>query len=312
MAIKLSDIKQQIQDDLVDSGFVSDRQSQILRAINNTLKEIDNKGAFSFQLEMQMIDFNTKLTGTTTGSDSATILIDSSASFTGKVAPGDVVKNTTDGSTTRVKSVDSATQITCFSLADGTDNTFQTGDSYEIETTNYSLDSSYKAPYLLTKNEDENQEFEFVDPRYFQYKDKVLNSSHRIYSVAYKQGNWVLMINWDTSERLVFEYFSHNMVLDEDGSTRKTTFVNDNDTLLIPDDNYLVVVNGALYRLFKQLEDINRSQKWRLYFEEYKIALEDLKNEYGMPIPQPVKRMKVRPIQRRINRTLVRGTNRTN
>lgn len=75
----------------------------------------------------------TVLTGTTTGADSPTTLIDSGATFvTDSVAAGDVVYNSTDQSIAIVKSVDSETQLTCTALVSGTDDTFQTGDSYAV------------------------------------------------------------------------------------------------------------------------------------------------------------------------------------
>lgn len=73
--------------------------------------------------------------GSHTGADSSTVLIDSSATFqaTG-VAPGMTVVNTTDGSSGTVSTVDSETQLTLASaLTGGSDNTFQSGDSYAIK-----------------------------------------------------------------------------------------------------------------------------------------------------------------------------------
>jgi len=74
-------------------------------------------------------------TGSHTGADSSTVLIDSSATFqTDGVAPGMTVVNTTDGSSGTVSTVDSETQLTLASaLTGGSDNTFQSGDSYIIQ-----------------------------------------------------------------------------------------------------------------------------------------------------------------------------------
>jgi len=75
-------------------------------------------------------------TGTHTGvADSATVLTDSEATFiaTSNVKVGNVVRNTTDGSTGTVVTIDSETQITTSALVDGTDNDFDVDDAYTIE-----------------------------------------------------------------------------------------------------------------------------------------------------------------------------------
>ncbi len=77
-------------------------------------------------------DNENKASGTATGATSTTVLIDSTATFLTTVAVGDRVDNTTDGSATLITSVDSNTQVTCGALVGGSDNQFQSGDSYEI------------------------------------------------------------------------------------------------------------------------------------------------------------------------------------
>lgn len=73
------------------------------------------------------------ITGTTTGADSGTVLIDEDANFFASgVLPGDSVSNDTDSSTATVVSVDSATQITTDALSGGSDDTYQAGDDYTI------------------------------------------------------------------------------------------------------------------------------------------------------------------------------------
>lgn len=76
------------------------------------------------------------LTLTATGSGgSATVLIDTDATFrTWRVRPGDVIDNTTDGSTATVVSVDSQTQITTTTLTGGSGNTYDNNDSYTFTT----------------------------------------------------------------------------------------------------------------------------------------------------------------------------------
>jgi len=73
----------------------------------------------------------------TGGSGTTTILTDTDAAVnfvTGKVKPGDIVRNVTDGSVATVVTVDSASQITTTGLTGGTDNTFTNTDTYNITT----------------------------------------------------------------------------------------------------------------------------------------------------------------------------------
>jgi hypothetical protein len=68
------------------------------------------------------------LSGTHTGGDSATVLIDSAAAFT-SVLVGATVNNTTDGSSGTVVSVDSGTQLTVDDLTGGDSDTFDDSDN---------------------------------------------------------------------------------------------------------------------------------------------------------------------------------------
>jgi len=72
--------------------------------------------------------------GIATGGDSATILIDSTATFlSAGLKVGAVVRNATDGSAAVIVSVDSNIQITTSALSGGTDDTYQADDEYEID-----------------------------------------------------------------------------------------------------------------------------------------------------------------------------------
>jgi hypothetical protein len=72
-------------------------------------------------------------TGTQTGTSHATVLQTSTINFYQLgVQAGQTISNTTDGSTTTVVSIDSATQITTNALTGGTDNTWSNGDAWSI------------------------------------------------------------------------------------------------------------------------------------------------------------------------------------
>lgn len=77
-------------------------------------------------------------TGSQTGGDSNTVLIDSAADFINfgieeKDLDRFVVRNVTDGSSAEVVTVDSGTQITTDGLTGGSDNLFQAGDVVIVE-----------------------------------------------------------------------------------------------------------------------------------------------------------------------------------
>jgi hypothetical protein len=94
----------------------------------------------------------TASTGTITVANAAgTTLIDSSATFiTDGVEPGDMVRNTTDGSISQVESVDSEIQLTTKKLEGGTDDDYDAADAYEVNTlvvTYVAADTAY-TPYI--------------------------------------------------------------------------------------------------------------------------------------------------------------------
>ena len=86
---------------------------------------------------------STNVVGTTTGGDSGTVLIDSTATFqTHVVKAGDTVSNVTDTSTATVVSVDSEIQLTTTALTGGGDNTWQTSDAYRVTSTTLLKDTA--------------------------------------------------------------------------------------------------------------------------------------------------------------------------
>ena len=70
---------------------------------------------------------------TVTGADSATVCIASAATWIADtVSVGDLVTNSTDGSTATVITVDLETQVTTTALTGGSDDTYQSGDTLAI------------------------------------------------------------------------------------------------------------------------------------------------------------------------------------
>ena len=85
-------------------------------------------GLFHFSHDRTGAEQKLEHSVTHTGSDSATVLVDSAAVFTSGLVGG-TVRNITDGSTGTVVSVDSGTQITVDDLLGGTSDTFDDSDN---------------------------------------------------------------------------------------------------------------------------------------------------------------------------------------
>ena len=82
---------------------------------------------------------STNMASTTTSEDGAsptTVLHDTTASFsTNGVKAGDSISNVTDASTSTVVTVDSDIKLTTTALSGGTDDKFESGDSYRVTST---------------------------------------------------------------------------------------------------------------------------------------------------------------------------------
>jgi len=55
-----------------------------------------------------------------------------------------------------------------------------------------------------------------------------------------------------TTGTLTIPYYSNYLVLDEDGVTRKKDFENDDDILVIPDDHFMVLVEGIMRFVYRK------------------------------------------------------------
>ena len=91
-------------------------------------------------LDRDMSDFRSSAiiwygtyTGTATGGGSQTLNDTGETFLDGRFAPNDEVRNLTDGSTARIRSISSNTQINLTTLSGGTSNTFSNGDKYSIQ-----------------------------------------------------------------------------------------------------------------------------------------------------------------------------------
>ena len=304
MSKKYSDLKNDLGDLIRDADFISNNDSIVLRATNRALSDIDlgdtGEGntqmyGYHFQVEIQDIPFDNEITGTITTAGTTT-LIDSARTFiTDGITKGDVVENTTDVSVCRVVSVDSQTQLTVSALKNGTDNDFDVSDAYIIYGVNYKIDSSwnYKFPKILRLAQDQDTEFEYVSPDDFERKKYITQSGQYNYTVDFQNGTECLKISYETKESMQFEFYSHNMVLDDDGSARKMIMENDNDTVLIPDSHYYTLVELSAGYILQQ-KDGETSDTSLTHLKDGRRRLKLMCNSIGVYQKSPVQKLRVR------------------
>ena len=158
---------------------------------------------------------STQETGTTTSDGAASAgectLTDSGASFTDNVTPGDVVHNTTDGSTGYVLSVTSDTALVT-ALFGGTANDWTSGDAYVV---NYQprFKLTFDPPpstagHTVTVYHTENPDPVFSDYGTYRIPDKYINAIVKFAAFNYKYrddnpnfGNaWYLQWDRDVKE----------------------------------------------------------------------------------------------------------------
>jgi len=129
-----------LQDTLQD--LEDDEQGMIWPHLRNTSGGESLGGGTSVGLTMELqnaqVAFSPRTTSlsngaATTANAAGTVLIDSAATFvTSGILAGATIVNFTDQSVTTVISVDSETQLTHYTLKDGTDNDWDLTDSYKV------------------------------------------------------------------------------------------------------------------------------------------------------------------------------------
>ena len=110
---------------LIDAAGKEDLGRGVRVGITATLQN----AVIAFEIEGGVDSSGTVTTPDTTGK----VLIDSAGTFISDgIVAGDTVVNVTDSSITSILRVDSETQVTTFGLMSGTDNKFDSSDSYKI------------------------------------------------------------------------------------------------------------------------------------------------------------------------------------
>ena len=134
-----------------------------------------------------------------------------------------------------------------------------TGHNYTFTT--LSIDSNtFKFPSDLRINSDEDKHFTYREPNFWFRKHGTRGSTEPMYAIVFNANTRTLKINHSVTETLNFEYYTTDMVLDNDASTRRAHIdgLSDSDTLLIPDQFIDIPLNFAiseLYGIKKQYND---------------------------------------------------------
>ena len=311
MAKTWSDWQTAVNDLLVESGFASDNTAQIKRSANRVLEWI-NAGyvpipgepinqvnrpeiGYDFQREIQDVPFNRESTGTITTAGTTT-LTDSAATFvTDGIGPGDRIENTTDSSFARVVTVDSETQLTTSTLRNGTLNVWTSADAYKIPGLGYEISSSwnYKFPISVRLTEDSDNEFEYVRPEYFMRKKYRSGSLENMFTVEFQNGKHIIRVNWDTTEYLVFDFFSNN-IIETAAGVRGITVDSNDDFLLIPDIYFSVPVELTVADLMGMLKGRD-DQIYLSFLSTGRNRLQQMINNIGTIRKQERRQMRVRP-----------------
>lgn len=135
--------------------------------------------------------------------------------------------------------------------------------------------------------------FAFVDEEYFNQKVYNQHSSEAMYTISEIAGTRRMLINHYTTETLTCLFFSDNMVLAADGTTRNVHFDAIGDTLLMPDRHAFVVVYRAAKILWGSFTSENTDDRTDSE-NEYKVALARFNKEYKFNTPKETRRLRVR------------------
>ena len=166
--------------------------------------------------------------------------------------------------------------------------------------------SSFKAPgYMEVNSLDRYPAFSYVDVEYFRRKRYRSESRESMFAIEEIGGTFTVYINHFNTETLDLVYYSNFLVLDDDGSTRKEKFADNNDRLLIPDRHSAIVTMKAAEFLFHTRQS-SRKDGMSFTRGEYDTKLADFDYEYKVSIPKPTRRMRPRISQNVTYRRITR------
>jgi len=167
--------------------------------------------------------------------------------------------------------------------------------NFDDDYSEYTLGTAlnYKFPSDL-RLDSEDIKFEFVKPEYYFRKEGVFGSNEYMYTVYYEGNCHKLKINYETTDTLNFEYYSNNMVLDADATTRKVdTDGEADDTLLMPDRYFMTLIELTVADLYRQLKGATDEETIH-YLTSGKRRLKQMIESIGVVRKEPRSQMMVR------------------
>jgi hypothetical protein len=163
--------------------------------------------------------------------------------------------------------------------------------------------SNFKFPADLRVDSDEDETFSETDANYFFRKKGRFSSSEKMYAFIYNGNTLTIKINHHTTETLNFDFYSTDMVLDKDNSTRKSEIENDSDQFLIPERYINVLIELTSAYLYYQLKGLN-SKDYILHLKEGRNRLKRMIASIGIYRKKSVIRPMIRGEQKQTLRRL--------
>lgn len=196
--------------------------------------------------------------GTATGADSATVLVDSAqTNFLTTLAVGYRVDNITDGSSGTILTVDSNTQVTLSaSLTGGADNTFEADDEYAI------YDPEAETAYYITEGT------KLTGPvlAFDSLKTNRTEDSGKPEAFAIKEQDGTQFILWDIpcDARYFFDVFYFPSIED---------FTDDGDTTTVQQIYQSLFFAKACEKVALRLGDDRGIERFALQYERLQAGL---------------------------------------
>ena len=137
--------------------------------------------------------------------------------------------------------------------------------------------------------------FSEVSVKSFINKAQTFFTQDKVYAISYNNNTLTIYINDETSENLVFEYYSTSMVLAADGVTFNDEISDNADTLLIPDRYMNVLRELVAAEIFAQTKSASdKSQESNEHLKKGQNLLKRMISAIGAYRKQPVERMSPR------------------
>jgi len=152
---------------------------------------------------------------------------------------------------------------------------------------------TFKFPWDVRVETDENVRFEQLEATSWRYKRGVLDSSQHAYAIDFVDNVRNLLIYYGTTDTLEFEYYDNRMLIDDGGTIYKAEFSADDDKYLMDDDFIDCIVEAAAAWIYRIRED-ESSQNYVRTLRFADEALTNLISSKGVLEKKPIRRLATR------------------